>query len=191
MSDGIVYEQQTNEVIPLNCNFTEIPIRDIDDITGNNPRTVLGWWRTTKSDHYHIFECGDRATGQFLSVGREYDILACRTGNSPSTNDCSNISITNIDIAWEHDKWHHFAYVWDTPNHILYYDGSLYVNVTVTGIVTTANTSCVLGSRDPGLSFKGDIQRLQVYKKALQPPEIKRKYDGIFYFYIISQKLLS
>ena len=172
-----VYDQTENQIETLNNNQVQMVGTTV--ISGNIPRTVLGWWRTTQKDSYNIYECGRGKSGQSFSLGRWFGEhgtsvkgLTCHTWSGCYNND---VSKSGSDIGPSDNTWNHFAHVWDGSTHYIYFNGELYSKGSDAGnrILNTYGDGCVFGSKDARFNFKGDVKGLKIYSAALTSEQIK------------------
>ena len=166
----------------------KVPIAGTSVISGNIPRTVTGWWRSTQSKVYNIYECGRYRSGQTFSLRRRFgtqEDLHCHTGGGCFD---SSVGKTGKILGPSDNTWHHFAHVWDGSSHFIYYDGELYSKGTdrKNRTLSTYENGCVFGSKDDRFSFKGDIKGLRIYSTALTLEDIV-KIKGKFLYLINSR----
>jgi uncharacterized repeat protein (TIGR01451 family) len=75
-------------------------------------------------------------------------------------------------------QWHHVAAVYDGTNMFLYVDGTLDVSQPATGSISQNSYPGCIGenAEAPGLLFKGMIDEVSIYKRALTASEIQLIY---------------
>ena len=183
-----IYKQPENDTVSINNNNVDMTGTNI--IAGNDPRTVMGWWRTNQTDRYNIFECGTPNAGRgetfafgrwFGSHGQPQYALTVHTWKGGYKDDVSK-SETNIGPS--DNTWHHFTHVWDGSSHHIYYDGELYSQGPDSNVnLKTVANGCVFGSREQSLNFQGDIKGIEVYAEALNANQIKHILGNLFYFF--------
>ncbi len=76
-------------------------------------------------------------------------------------------------------KWHQMAMVVDTSEVILYIDGADVASIPISGVGgMLGNTTYIAGDGYPNPSFKGNIDEVKLYKKALSPTEVLADYEA-------------
>ena len=182
-----IYEQPENDIVSIDNN--NIDMNGTTVISGNDPRSVTGWWRTNQTDSYNIFQCGrpDAGSGETFSLGRWFGMygtskygLVCHTWKGCFLDDVSNSA---TDIGPSDNTWHHFAHVWDGSRHHIYFDGELYSQGSDKNVnLKTVASGCVFGSRHPPANFQGDIKGIKVYAEGVNANQIKHILGNLFHF---------
>ena len=158
----------------------QIPIPGSTTISGNVPRTVAGWWRTTQNDSYNIYECGRARSkcGASFALGRWFGEHGTSIKGLTCHTWCGcydNMGRYGKDVGPSDNTWHHFSHVWDGSTHYLYYDGELYYQgQDNNGKLNTAADGCVFGSKDSRFNYIGDIKGLHIYRAVLTLEQIKQ-----------------
>ena len=140
-------------------------------ISGNSPRTVSIWAKSESwAGNFFTFGTG-------LSYNDRFSLLALT--NSTSLKFVGERNDINLSVPAYHQTWKHF---------VLVYDGSiltLFVNNASCGsfskyLNTNGSVSLVVGSNSVLRSdeyFKGDLDELRVYSRALSESEISALYN--------------
>jgi hypothetical protein len=156
-----------------------------DSITGNDARTVVGFFKTGQTDSYNIFECGTPSSSCGMSFamghwfgehGASSQGMTCHTWCGCYNND---VGKSSQSVSIDSGTWYHFAHVYDGTTHFLYFDGALFSSGTDNNNpLSTAATGCVFGSKDSRFSFDGQVKSAKVYLGAMSASEIASAASG-------------
>lgn len=149
--------------------------------TGSGDRTIAGWINFSAlrgTDSYQtIFSSGVQSVGndEFTFVvwengsGNEY-LAVDRYGARQSSN----------DIVASTSTWYHVAVVMSSSNLTFYLNGSAHGTATGGTYNTVATSTLQIGKRfaDTGSDFRGYIEELGVWSKALTSDEITDLYNS-------------
>jgi len=179
----LVYEQPAGNIVTLSRNTVDMP--GTDSITGNDARTVTGFFKTGQTDSYNIFECGTPSSscGMSFAMGRWFGEhgtssqgMTCHTWCGCYSN---SVGKSSQSVSIDSGTWYHFAHVYDGTTHYLYFDGALFSSGTDNNNpLTTAATGCVFGSKDGRFSFDGQVKSAKVYSGAMSASEIASSASG-------------
>ncbi|WP_223548710.1 LamG-like jellyroll fold domain-containing protein [Aestuariivivens sp. NBU2969] len=141
-------------------------------VTGNSPRTVTAWIKTNFNEYQGIVSMGASGTREKYSVVID-DSGRLRTEVSGAGHNGA------VDIA--DDTWHHIASVYDgSGKNELYVDGSIIATSTGFGTLITAEAPLYVGTENfdvAARSFKGALDDVRVYSRALTSSEITSVYN--------------
>jgi len=154
----------------------------------NSPRTIVGWFKAdislfggSKSD-ICIFNYGEPSALKRISLYL-YSKGYLRTINGSSFNNTDDLSIQNNYID---NKWHFFAIVYDGSKLEMFINGVSTQNDSAKSSLiiklNTSNTVFRIGQNtiNNGINenFKGSIDDISIYKKALSNEEINNLYKS-------------
>lgn len=140
-------------------------------INGTKARTIELWAKADAFNDGGVFATG--ITGTNLG---EFSLRTTTTDNLWRANFWN--SSKDFSLANSKGEWHHYALVFDGTNVSFYYDGEQKLAPTPTALNTT-NGLVRLGLWNSGPSnkfFKGEIDEVRVWSKALSSFEIKQGF---------------
>jgi hypothetical protein len=143
--------------------------------------TVLTWFKTYSTkwgDIIGYFDAGQGEDGfviRYQQNGEIYFIL----GDSSGNNGAYQLRVPNLGG----NKWHHVAGVWDGNKICLYVDGNLvgselYVAISEYYSKPVRLTVGAYPSDPSIVTFKGRIDDIRIYNRALSKSEIQQLYQG-------------
>jgi hypothetical protein len=163
-----------------------VVIRDLN-IEGNLPRTLSVWFNAAVNEVNQtlwssvISVGGDGSSKRAFCIDVKNQDGSCSsypqwriTGHYFSYSTCSESTLTQIGI----NKWHHIALTHDGSRQYLYLNGKLIGQSSITDLNTIAGTTKI-GAR-PTLNgyFKGLIDNVQIYNRALTESEIQNVFSS-------------
>jgi gliding motility-associated-like protein len=148
-----------------------ITLGDNSAINGTKARTIELWAKANAFNDGGVFATG--ITGTNLG---EFSLRTTTTDNLWRANFWN--SSKDFTLANSKGEWHHYALVYDGTNISFYYDGEQKLAPTPLAINTT-NGLVRLGLWNSGPSnkyFKGEIDEVKVWSRALSSFEIKQGF---------------
>jgi len=143
--------------------------------SGNNPRSVSAWIKTTyyASPYQQIVAYGADGTNNGFYF---------RTGSSgnPSLGIAFYANDFDVDASSTNlfnGEWHHVVCTIGTTIARLYVDGNQLGGDYNKGTLTTANTEVKISSTNSLISFKGEIDQVRIFNKALSAGEVTTLYN--------------
>jgi Concanavalin A-like lectin/glucanases superfamily/Bacterial Ig-like domain/Bacterial Ig domain len=131
-----------------------------------NPDQLNGAWRTV------LFKdgSGDLVYGLYAQEGAALPAGSLSVGGAPRIlRGTSQLPLST---------WSHLAYTYDGATERLYVDGTLVANVARSGSIATSNGALRIGRNTHfGEAFRGLIDELRVYDRALSQAEIQADMD--------------
>ncbi len=142
---------------------------------GRTPQTVAAWFLSTGNQN---------STGQFVSIGAAAPTQGLQVGlvsgdltvSSYGTGNAWTPTVAGITIF--DGQWHHCAVVYNGVKTEFYVDGE-FKDSTIALVCSTATDSMYIG-RDLGANwqyFKGSLDDITIYAKALAAAEVAKLYD--------------
>ena len=145
--------------------YTFLPTNNFP--VGNSNYTIESWVKTSEDRFNNIINWGANSQNTFnglaLLVGNKIDNY---WGGGLSTELIVNAPTVNDG------NWHHLAATFDGTTRKIYMDGVLLGSDNPTGHNTTAGTTGFLGGFDYQSAFKGMLDEVRVFSKALSQGEI-------------------
>jgi hypothetical protein len=144
---------------------------DVVDVVGTGAYTKVAWIRRDANDAYSNIVSGDTGSHAFwapssysskLSAGHNYDWDIVQDSN-----------------VLDPDIWHHVAvtYDLDSGTMVLYKNGVQVDSATGVG-PSPASATTYIGRYDGGFNFKGSIDNVMIFDRALTAEEIGVLYNG-------------
>jgi PGF-CTERM protein/uncharacterized repeat protein (TIGR01451 family) len=153
-------------------DFIEIPDDVSLDIT--DAITLEAWVEFT-----------DVSEGYIISKGRDmYGLLTYRRDNGKLSFHIGGVSALKSPGTYNDGKWHHLVGTYDrnagSNNRKLYVDGDEVNSDTQTLVIPLDNVRLGLGvwGHESGYYWKGKIDKIRIYNRALTVDEIKTHYEG-------------
>ncbi len=151
----------------------------------SNGKTVSAWFRTAATEagtDDHIVmkttDTGSHDWGLFVDANNGFKL-------GWTTNDGTSHDVVSDNGGYNDNKWHHAVGVFDGSKNIIYVDGVLQSGATAAGTKSGDTCSLFIGMYGSGCSvgpwidslFKGFVDDVRIYNRALLPDEIKRLYN--------------
>ncbi|MEK7523599.1 MAG: LamG domain-containing protein [Patescibacteria group bacterium] len=166
-------------------DYLEIPLTDTFSFN-ENAYTFEAWINTQeKAQNQCLFSIGpslispENADTLSICIRENANLLMTMIGNADPfflfTNNIGNIT----------GSWHHLAVVYDSQKVLVYLDGTPVIAKPATGNMTVDPMNMMLrigNSKTTGASmlssyFKGTVDEVKVFNKALSPTEIIQEYN--------------
>jgi hypothetical protein len=154
-------------------------------VPGNTPKTISGWFNSSKPDKYlqMLFGFGTYATPNNFQIG---------TGPTTSMDDKFQFRVNGWGDSYDwrtgipsgkyfDGKWHHCAVIYDGEVTDVYFDGTLAASTDKFYYITPEVSSLVIG-REIDLvewEFEGALDDIEVYPRALCPNEVTALYKAV------------
>ncbi|HFD32418.1 MAG TPA: LamG domain-containing protein [Gammaproteobacteria bacterium] len=164
------------ELNGINNGFSREPLNDM-------PRDKLsmgGWIKADSVDHTaRILEIGrdrDDSTAIVLNPGKGLRYWIHVNGNRVERT-------AAMDYDFHDNQWHHVYLTYDGATMNLYVDGQLKDSYPVSGVIDSQPVLNI-GQRNAAVNngtadtFKGRLDDIQIYNKALTPEQIMKKYEN-------------
>lgn len=147
--------------------------------------TISGWFKTSDMSDYKTItsrNTSSTARNWWIAIWKQGDtahpegslVFRTSSGGAAGIDLCSNTKVAD-------GQWHHFAAIVNgTTSAQLYVDGILRASTSSIGLVDTPSTNAIVGN-DPSVSgryFKGVIDSLSIYSRALSASEILSNYNA-------------
>lgn len=146
--------------------------------TGNVPKTISGWIKTSMDSSMQSFFGFGTAKSQY-NFQVALDTLNKIRVNGWSTNYDWTTPVTGAVIC--DNKWHHIAVTYDTTTTILYIDAVVKGKTTTIKYLTEASTGKItIGNETDlvGWPVNGAIDDVRIYSRALTAGQIKALYTA-------------
>ena len=172
---------EANKALRLNGTSQYLDV-DTNFIKGIGSYSVSLWFKPTDLTNYHyILNSGATNANSGITIGT-YNSKAFVTYRTPTT--VINNSLNSIPNIIEMDKWYHLAAVYNATNENLtaYINGQLVGDFTGTPFANDAAfPKLYIGVQGNFLNgyFKGDLDEIIVFNKAITPNEIALLYQSL------------
>ncbi|RLI21210.1 hypothetical protein DRO54_04330, partial [Candidatus Bathyarchaeota archaeon] len=155
-------------------DYVEVPDSDSLDIT--DAITVSAWVKLASWNDSHIISKRTSFTdnkGYFLRTDKPSDTIYFIVGNGASQ---SNSPLASIEV----NKWSHIVGTYDGEKIRMFKNGNeIETGTDFSGnLVYDADISLIIGKRFDSSSFKGTIDEVRIYNRALEPDEVTALYQG-------------
>jgi hypothetical protein len=143
------------------------------DITGGI--TLVAWIYPSEKKTQHIVRKGPEANTS------PYDLHLSQTGDVIFSLTLNGGSPEVRKIGYDVNRWTFVAGTYDGTSMKLYVDGVLANTLPTTGSITQNNSELLIGTRLnlPADTFKGKLDEIRIYNRALTNGEIVQLYDGM------------
>lgn len=170
-----------NRALEFTGNPNQAVINGFKGITGGNPRTVAAWVKTSEtSQSIGVVSWGD------LPSGNKWSLLVQNTTDPKGTLRLElGFGNTIASTPVNDGQWHHVACTLDnltspsSTNVKFYVDGQLdaVIGGALVAINTVALNDVLIGSDIQNRFFKGVIDEVRIYNRALSAAEIGALYN--------------
>lgn len=150
--------------------------------------SITAWIKTSEIKDQMIISKQSGTDGSFYLATFKVDAKRGRIAFS-ITNSMSKVIERSAPFPYADNKWHHLAGVYDGEAMSLYVDGKLLFTVPSKqiqvpsfllpeGLINNTSIPIKLGAYDgPGWKFKGSMDEIKIFNKALSPDQIFHKYS--------------
>lgn len=162
-----------NQAYAFNGSNGSIDVNNWNILTGNSPRTMMVWFKTTLPNTVsQFFLAWGALANSATSVMGAYSSGLYYFGFWGYNND---LWVTN-QFQFYDNQWHLMAVTFDGSNLSLYLDGALATSKTTT--LATGTSRLTIGNRIGGDFFNGSLDDIRVYNRALTVAEIRDTYKA-------------
>jgi len=134
---------------------------DLANVVDSEPRTISGWFRTENADGWIIAQ---EDNDEDFSDDFEFQASNLYTADEK-----------HADLSLADDLWHSFTIVLNGANSKLYIDGKLRKKFAP-DYNDLNDGNLVIGQKNGSNYFKGKIDDVRIYDKALTPVQVEKLY---------------
>ncbi len=169
---------QANKAMSFDGTSDYINIGGDSSLKLENSGTIIAWiYPKAHSNYAAVIIKGTGITGKCNYLIGQYNI----SGKYRFRIDIKGTQYTIVVDGVKFNEWTHLAGVYDGTNMKFYVNGESKGTIACSGSAYTDNSALVLG-RDPYAQtdrfFKGSIDDVRIYNRALSEPEIKTLYNS-------------
>lgn len=142
--------------------------------------TIMGWLKIPNSPNAFGTIIAKRVNSTPSGVDYQLDLDSSGFNLRGSISDGVTIDIIGGTTTLATDTWYHFTFVWNGTSLNLYLNGvsdATTVSQTINAQVTSNPLEIGRGNDTSPVYFKGNIEQLLVYNKALSQLEITENYN--------------